>query len=959
MHSAVKNEASGLAGPGFRHEIQGLRAIAVLVVAVYHIWPSMLPGGYVGVDVFFVISGYLITGILFRQISANGRVNLGEFYSRRIRRLLPAAAVVLVAVAVLMPLLPQTRWDDTVSGIVASTFYVQNWWLASQAIDYLAAESAPSAVMHFWSLSVEEQYYIAWPLLLMMLCWLPARRAGGREKSFAALVSVIILLSLAYSIWLTYRNPELAYFSTLTRAWELGAGGLLAATVRWRSLSQRARDLLGWVGLGMIAAAVFTFDQSTAFPGYTALLPVVGTMLVLVARDSSRRFSAYGVLRLRPFQYFGDISYSLYLWHWPVIITYAALVGRSPGLTDGLTILVISAALAHQSKALVEDRFREGAAGPSGTRNAAGLAAACITLSLVAAWAGPRPWRGLEPVGPGIPTTASSRVPNPGATVLTDGAMAGSGNIRPAPGQARRDFPAPYRERCIASGDAAEVSVCEYGDPDGAIRVVLAGDTYAAQWQPALEAVARENDWRLSVVVKSGCVLGTATQLDSTGRPSASCEVWRRGVVDLIRRWQPELLFVAQSPAARVQSANENERVDLLAQSLFDFARETDGAVGSLVFVRSTPTMGGECRETSELDGCGRPRASALPARDPVVLAHARLPGVHLIDMSDGICHPERCDAVVGNVVVYRGQTHLTSTYASTLAPFLGRAIAGMRGLEAIKVPESTGAAPLPDIVQRALAAKRDNPDLYRDGCHADQVSPEPTFCVYGNPESGTRVVLAGDSHAAQWLPALQRLAEKNDWALYSFTKSTCAFSEATVQVGGREYRSCSEWNKLLMRKLLELQPAAVVTSQSRGHRAHGADDVEDGQRRLARGLLDRWATLSAMGIGVVVVADTPWMRKDIPDCLSSNRADKHSCGTTLELATRNPDSTLRAMAQNPDVTFLDLNQRICPEGNCPAMKGDIVMWRDRHHLTATFARTFAPFFEPAVNQAIEDGAVE
>src|SRR5690606_12054937 len=271
-----------------------------------------------------------------------------------------------------------------------------------------------------------------------------------------------------------------------------------------------------------------------------------------------------------------------------------------------------------------------------------------------------------------------------------------------------------------------------------------------------------------------------------------------------------------------------------------------------MVFVRSTPSMGGDCRKTEALETCGRPREKAVRTLDPAVAAAQKIEGAHLVDLTDAICTPSTCNAVVGNVAVYRGAAHLTDTYARSLAPVFAATLAKVAG-QKLEVPE-VGALPLPtDLPQRAVEAKRDNPDLYADGCHANQASTEPSYCVYGDRNSSTRIVLTGDSHAAQWLPPLQDLARKNGWAVYSFTKSACAFSDAAVAKGGKPYESCTAWNSELMEKLGTLAPSLVVTSQSRGHRALGKDRDDESDEALAEGLLTRWSELRSRGVPVLV----------------------------------------------------------------------------------------------------------
>jgi len=947
---------SGFSGTGFRLEIQALRAIAVLAVLVFHIWPDALSGGYVGVDVFFVISGYLITGILYRQFSTTGRIRVSDFYVRRIRRLLPAAAAVLVAVAFLLPLLPRTQWNGNVAGIAASALYVQNWWLSGQAVDYLAAESAPSAVMHFWSLSVEEQYYIGWPLLLMLVALLPAGWRKHPGRVFASLVTGVVVLSLAYSVWLTNHNPPLAYFSTLTRAWELGIGGLLAVTVRWRALPLVVRELAQWIGLAMIAIAVFTYTKATPFPGYTAALPVVGTALVLIGGESGRWFSAYNILRRTPFQYLGDISYSLYLWHWPVIIFYAAIAGRTPGALEGVALFVVSCALAYHSKVFIEDRFRFRASEPKGHLRAFGIAAGCIVLSLAAAWAAPRPWSaGSAQGGDGAPQTEAptGTIPNPGAAALTQGMAVPDAAILPDPRTARDDVPAPYQDRCMSRGDSTAVKVCHYGNQASGYRVALVGDTYAAQWQPAMLEIARANDWALDVVVKTTCALGAVPQGDSGEKHAAVCREWRRKLPGVVEKLSPNIVLVAQSPTVQLAGVKEGSaKAEALATGLISFAREIGDVVDGIAFIRSTPSMGADCRKPESLATCSRTRKEATRDLDPILSAAKKLDGAYLVDLTDAICTETACDAVVGNVAVYRGASHLTATYSRSLAPPLAKALADVGVIENIKAP-SIDMLPVPtDLPQRAVAAKRDNPALYADGCHADQVEVEPTYCVYGDRDSKTRIALIGDSHAAQWLPPLREIAQRNGWAVYTFTKSACAFSDATVQVGGREYTSCTSWNAEVMGELEKVRPSLVVTSQSRGQIAFGKRG-EASQAELARGLLGRWADLRSGGVPVVVIADTPWMREDIPDCLSAPRFSQGACDTPFDIAVRSPDSILRAMESHPDVEFLNLNEHICEGGNCPAIRDGGILWRDRHHLTATYARSLAPLIEPTIEQAL------
>lgn len=338
-------------------EIQGLRAIAVGSVLLFHIWPSLIPGGYVGVDVFFVISGYLITGLLFREAQATGSISLLAFYARRVRRLLPAATAVLVAVAIFLPLLPRARWQETIHEIVASALYVENWQLARLAVDYLGGENAPSPLQHYWSLSIEEQFYIAWPLIMLGVLAM-ARRTTDIRRAFFLVLLAIFSVSLVASIVLTASDPVTAYFVTHTRVWELTLGGLLALVVL-PPLSSAVREAMRVLGLAGIGIACVAFSTDTRFPGAAALLPTLGAALVIAAGKSSAERSTYKVLALRPMQYLGDISYSVYLWHWPLIVFASLHLADSRiSPTMGGFILAATIVLAAASKRFIEDPFR-------------------------------------------------------------------------------------------------------------------------------------------------------------------------------------------------------------------------------------------------------------------------------------------------------------------------------------------------------------------------------------------------------------------------------------------------------------------------------------------------------------------------------------------------------------------------------------------------------------------------
>ena len=343
-----------------RPEIQALRAVAIGCVVLYHFWPAALPAGYVGVDVFFVVSGFLITGLLLRDAERFGRVRLREFYVRRVRRILPAALVVLTACAVATLLfVPRVEWRPFLQQVLSSALYVENWHLARDSQIPSRADLESTPVQHFWSLSVEEQFYLFWPLLIIGVLWLAARFGRTRPAMVAAVLGTATIASFVHCVVLTGQDHNLAYFSTLSRAWEFGVGGLLALVpaVAGERL-RRTRALAAWLGLAGIAVAARTFTDHALFPGAIALVPVLGTAAILWAGMPRAAVSLSPVAALRPVQWFGDLSYSLYLWHWPIIMFTPYITGRPSQAPMMVLLLVLSIAVAAASKRWIEDPFR-------------------------------------------------------------------------------------------------------------------------------------------------------------------------------------------------------------------------------------------------------------------------------------------------------------------------------------------------------------------------------------------------------------------------------------------------------------------------------------------------------------------------------------------------------------------------------------------------------------------------
>ena len=644
---------------GWRPEIQGLRGVAVALVVGFHLWPTVLPGGYVGVDVFFVISGFLITDLLARLATAGDHAWLISFYSRRVRRLLPAAILaLLVTLAGTLVFLSKARWEETAIQVEASALYVQNWRLALQAVDYLGAAEAPSPVQHYWSLSIEEQFYIVWPLLMAASIWL-ARRLGRPPKGVLLVaLAVVFAGSLMASVVVTRADPAWAYFVTHTRLWELALGGLLALAGERFSPTAPWRLAMTAAGIGGIVISAFLFSASTPFPGLHALLPTLGAVLVIAAGNIGLgRFRGFDVAILR---YVGDRSYSIYLWHWPLIVFYTAH-RPAVGVLAGLGLMALTLGISELSYRYVEQRYRR----PQGRTEWRPLAYGSAAIAVCVAASGGLGYA-LDRQGVDISLIGTPNYPGP-AALLANAVVPDGVELLPALGKLKRDMPVVYRLKCHQEQDSTEPVGCQLGDPQGGRTIVVTGDSHAAQWVPAIDKIARDHKWKLVTFTKAACPFTRAAVTDN-GKPYQACAQWRDNVLAEIGKLRPDLMFTSQS---RYSDTPEPAMIE----GLRGIWSELNGAGVKIIAIRNTPFVKfdpGDCLAANP-DKCVTARKQ-VEASNVFALAAAPLPGVRVVDMNDALCAKETCAAVVGNIIVWRDYHHMTATYALALAPYLAKA---------------------------------------------------------------------------------------------------------------------------------------------------------------------------------------------------------------------------------------------------------------------------------------------
>ncbi|HEY1446371.1 MAG TPA: acyltransferase family protein [Acidimicrobiales bacterium] len=705
-----------------RADIEGLRAVAILAVVAYHCGLPV-PGGYVGVDVFFVISGYLITSLLWKELSSEGRVSFAGFYARRARRLLPSAVLVivvtlLVSIAVTGPLMATAVAKDA----VACALYVGNYRFAFQATNYLSSQGPVSPLQNYWSLGVEEQFYVLWPALLFVAFVVGRRvlgggRGGGRGRHRRVApaarpgpVLFVLALVAALSFWscvyLTHANQPWAFFSLPTRAWELALGGFLALAVReGRRLPTWAAALLGWAGLAAVGWSLFAFNAQTVFPGPAALIPVAGTGLALVAGTRATRLGPSALLGTPPMRAVGTVSYTWYLWHWPVLILAPYVVGHALDLPQKVGLGLCSLLLAVVTTVLVEQPARR-SAWLSAQRTRSLLAGAGISLG-AAAMAVVVVIEVPPPVGTGsAAVTHLSAAQNPRTRTATSdtvppavAAAAGldaqvnqhvyqslanpdvPANLKPSLSDAASDLPVPEDNGCLNGYTDASVHTCAYGDTGSATSIVLFGDSHALQWFPAIDTLANQQNDAVVVMTKATCPpIDISVYNPTLGRTYTECDKWKKAELARMASLQPAVVILGFSREYGIPDDHVVVDSQAWLSGLSKMITTIEGSTGARVVLmgddpypqQSVP----QCLSVnlSNTPACSIPRH--YPYYNPGGIgqeqAVASSTGAGYVDTDPWFCISTTCTVIVGNLLVYRDDNHITASYASWLAPAVG-----------------------------------------------------------------------------------------------------------------------------------------------------------------------------------------------------------------------------------------------------------------------------------------------
>jgi peptidoglycan/LPS O-acetylase OafA/YrhL len=656
----------------FRPDVEGLRAVAVLLVVLFHAGVPGLTGGYVGVDVFFVISGFVITGLLLRERAATGQTSIRAFYARRCRRIIPAATlVILVTVFFSYGLLGFVSGNYVANDGRWAAAFLANFHFSAIGTNYFASQRPPSPLQNYWSLSVEEQFYIVYPTIFLWVAGL-GQRFSLRAR-MAVFLGLVIAASYALSIAQTSTDPTAAYFSPLTRAWELALGALIAVGASRLKQVPPSVAAATWLGLAGIVTSAFLFDAQTSYPGAWVALPVVGAGLIIAGGTASPRLGAESALGLLPFRWLGKLSYSLYLWHWPILVIAAERAGKSSlPLGQSLGLLLVALLASVVTFALVENPIRH-ARLPSKPSIGIGVGLAVGTIGLCSL---------------AISDHSASAAPEGGAAANSASLLntvAAAPHIRTVPPSitpslqdAPNDWGGRPNDSCAPSFAQASQPICLLGDRQGRHEMVLYGDSHALMWAEAFASIATKTHWRLVVLGKPGCPADMVTTLNPPGiapvdGPYIQCNQWHDWATNWINKTQPDLLVVTQEAQIYFFNATQWERGLQRTLRAITSPKTRKIVLGNIPLL---PQSGPTClaAHTRDVQACSAPRGAAVPPFNQVERAVATSVGASYIDTTSWFCSAT-CTAVIGNYEVYLDTKHLTATYSLYLRGVLEQAL--------------------------------------------------------------------------------------------------------------------------------------------------------------------------------------------------------------------------------------------------------------------------------------------
>lgn len=674
----------------FRPDIEGVRAISSVTVMLYHAGFAFMAGGFTGVDVFYVLSGFLVTGGLLREAEKRGKINFPDFMGRRFRRLLPVSAIVIIlTVLATYHWMGPTAGNSVAEDAVWTSLFMANWRFISVGTDYLGAQSTASPLQHYWTLAIEGQFYIAWPLMMMILAVIARKVVVLSMRTITAAVLVVMfIVSYWWSIVSTPGDATVAYFSTWTRAWEIAVGCLLAVYLpQILRLSSAIGSWLMIAGVALIIASCFIIQGDTPFPGWIAILPVTGAAAVVTGGSVAANSPMDRVLQLPFLQMLGKYSYGMYLWHWPMLQIGPSIFGRPFSATEKVLVLILATITAGITYRLIEDPARNIAWLKQRTPAFSLAFGALLILAPIAVSQNAiRTNREEAPIS--IEQAALDSYPSESEVLA---AVASSVDAEEWPEQAPRITNPAYSEECDVSRAATSSSACVHGDPNGSKVAVVYGDSHAAMWIPAFDLIGKANDWQIVQLNKPGCIAPDfPTYSNVVGGEYTACIEYRAWAIEKIAEIQPDLVIITSAYDGALRSDNGEKTTDGLDEAWETGLGKTIDAIspnaGRVIVLgdQAYPTQAGiNCLEANPNDvkSCGDTVDDAVHAEHNAAEARvAEEHGAGYIDIVPWMCTDEFCPAVINGITVHRDRMHINENFAVWLSEVLGNATGMLDG---------------------------------------------------------------------------------------------------------------------------------------------------------------------------------------------------------------------------------------------------------------------------------------
>ena len=642
----------------FRPEIEGLRIVAALLVAIYHIWFGKVSGG---VDVFFVVSGFLITTSIISTINKTGEFKFWQYISKLMKRLFPLAFIIILVVLILsIFFLPSTIFDKTIKETFSSMFYYQNWQLAISNTDYLDANQMKSPFEHYWAMSIQGQFYIIWFILFSGILLLIKKYGLSNGKRLVNVVlGFLFIVSFIYSVYLTAINQPLAYFITFTRVWEFALGGLLCINLSSIKISNIAAEIIGWIGLiGLILTGAL-FDVSTMFPGYIALWPMTCALLIILSGNKETKYGVKNFLSMPIMIKLGGVSFGIYLWHWVLLSFYKYNISENPGIVAGLLIILLSIALSFVTTKYIETPIRNAKFNKLAFKRIGYIALVNILLIT-----------GLVSHNQYVKIQDKKAVANkdyPGAlSINLDKDKIKENKPKPEFANVFDDLPQSHLDNSNQSMSKSEVKVGKYGKKkDYKATIALVGSSHSEHWLGAVIKAAEENDYRVINITRSG------TRFSTGYKKNTLQDDWVKNVENYLEKADDIDLVLSHVTASDTESEKiQQQMVDQLLKVKNNYGIE-------VMAIRDIPrydfNVSEELEKHGEKDTIERMNKGNRQLDEvfweKISNEEKDLPQ---FDPSEYFKVNGKYRPIIGNIVVYRDMDHMTNTYSETFGPILG-----------------------------------------------------------------------------------------------------------------------------------------------------------------------------------------------------------------------------------------------------------------------------------------------